>query len=120
MEIAAGGRCGVKQQIGSYVVTYHPALSFAACPKVEIKLPGTEYVVIITMNSRGKDRPIVIVSPQGVVTNIPVYHDASELLRQAAQTSEGLALASIFLPVVVPDDAVLPRLGRVKKHRAGA
>jgi hypothetical protein len=119
----------VKQAIvdsyGSYVVTYHPGPTARACrrrPKIEIKLPGTEYRVIIGHPIRpGRDSGIVIVNPSGAVTNIPVYKDDSELLNAAGQTRDGLCLATIFVPIVVPDDAPPVRgdLRYVKKHRAG-
>jgi hypothetical protein len=112
----------VTQQIvdgnyGSYAVTYHPALTFRAPPKVQIKLPGTEYTVIITPGQAGDDGQIVVVNPSGLVTNIPVYKDERELLRQVGQSREGLVLATVFLPIVVDDDLAV--LARRRNPKAG-
>jgi hypothetical protein len=106
-------RTGVKQQIcdgRGYAVTYYPARTFRAPPKVEIRLPGTEYTVIVTPNEEGHGCGIVTVNPQGGVTDIPVYADERELMRQAGLGREGLELATIFVPITVSDDrGPLPR-----------
>ena len=98
----------VRQRIGPYKVTYHPALTFRAPPKVEIKLPGTDYTVIITPGEEGCE--IVAVDPHGIVTNIPTYEDQHDLMRQAGLTRDGWALATIFFPVIVTDEDIRQRL----------
>jgi hypothetical protein len=94
----------IVESSGSYVVTWHPAASYSAAPKIEIRLPGTEHVVIIDPNEPGEDCGIVIVHPSGNVVKVPVFKDQSELMRQAGRTRGGWALAAVFLPIVVSDD----------------
>lgn len=92
----------------SYIVTYHPAVTFSAPPKIEIRLPGTEHVVIIDPSKRGEDGGVLIIHPCGTVVKIPVFKDQSELMLQAGRTREGWALAAVFLPIVVADDPARP------------
>jgi hypothetical protein len=105
-KIAVKRERSVQQRIGPYEVTYHPALTFYAPPKVEIGLPGTDYTVIITL-SEG-DNGIVVVDPRGMATNIPVYEDQHDLMRRAALTRDGWALATIFSPVIAMDEPAPP------------
>lgn len=108
--------CSVSQRIGPYEVTYHPALTFRAPPKVEIRLPGTDYTVIITPKEEGCE--IAAVDPHGIATNIPTYDDQHDLMRQAGLTRDGWALATLFFPVIVTDEDIRRRLEtpRAQQH----
>jgi RPA family protein len=53
---------------GSYVVSYLPNR------KIQLKLPGTEHVVIIGPIRSRTNTGIVIVNTEGAITNIPAYH----------------------------------------------
>jgi hypothetical protein len=86
----------VKRQIvdptGSYVVSYLPRR------KIEIKLPGTEHVVIVGPIRSHKNTGIVVVNPQGAVTSIPTYDPDA-----VAQTHDGLQAAAVFVPIIIKD-----------------
>jgi hypothetical protein len=84
---------------GSYVVTYHPALTYPASPKIEIRLPGTEYIIIVDPNKSGEDSGVVIVHPSGAVANIRFFKDQSELMSLARDAGVNWALPLRFVRV---------------------
>ena len=84
-------RRAIVDSTGSYVVRYLPRR------KVAIKLSGTEHIVIVGPIRSRKNTGIVVVNPQGAVTNIPTYDADNE---GVAQTPDGLQAAAVFVPVI--------------------
>jgi hypothetical protein len=71
-------------------------VSYLPGRKIEIRLPGTEHVVIVGPIRSRRRTGIVIVNRQGAATTIPTYDADSEGI---APTREGLQVAAVFVPV---------------------
>ena len=88
---------------GTYVVRYLPGR------KIEIKFPGTEHIIVVGPIRSRKNTGITVVNPQGAVTNIPTFDPENE---GVAQTRNGLAVATLFVPVIADFARIDPITGK--------
>jgi hypothetical protein len=87
-------RRGIVDPTGSYAISYRPDR------KIEIRLPGTDHIVIVGPILSRTNTGIVIVNPQGAVTEIPTFDPEKE---SVALTSKGLEVAFLTVPVIIKD-----------------